>query len=104
MKRLQSGRWETDNDFEHGIHSGYFVADIVYTFWAVKTSLIGKPYYVMPEDLTLVSVDEKVRLPYCHYDRESKYYKEYITYLKKETKDWPRDEKGRWKKEELSDV
>ena len=72
----------------------YFAPEKAHQFWLVRFGLTNKPVCVRAEDMRLAAVDEIADLPYSYppssmseRDKEN---------LRVDSRNWPRDEKGRW--------
>ena len=77
-----------------GYDPPYFVPSKAHHFWLVRFGLTNKPIEVSEGDMRLAGVDEVIDLPYSYpppsvSERDKKN-------LSVDSKNWPRDEKGRW--------
>lgn len=80
-------------DFE--FDPSYFVPTKTHVFWEVKFGFLNKPIYVRDEDIQFASIDEVEELPKL-YTRQCSYSEKDKKLLSEDSKDWPRDSKGRW--------
>jgi len=75
----------------------YFIPTQTHLFWQVKFGLLNKPIYVREEDIRLATIDEVEELPKLYMSR-CPYSDKDRKYLSEDSKNWPRDSKGKWTK------
>ena len=73
----------------------YFVPNKTHLFWQVKFGLLNKPIYVREEGMRLATIDEIEELPKLHINQRP-YSEKDRKFLAEDSKNWPRDSKGRW--------
>jgi hypothetical protein len=109
VKLFQEGKYQAGSTIFRGYGSSYEDYDPAYlessntvTVWAVRLGYRNKEIYffeedIIPIDIFIPSVPGEIKedIPYFWAGGYSKAYREKLS---RESKEWPRDEKGRWSK------
>ena len=81
------------NYWEENVDPSYLAITDTIVCWAIKTGKFNKPVYALDEDVE--DVVGPMHLPVL-YSRKCKWSEKDKLELSKESKNWPRDSKGRW--------
>lgn len=102
VKYLREGKIELPFDAD-----AYFIHKNTIICWEIRTGLTNKPFYALPEDIELCALSdiENLEFPILkgEFDQWKGHQAEQLKRdLSEDSKLWPRDEKGRWIKQNLS--
>ena len=111
VKEFREGKYHAGSTSGHGFlqnyddyEPAYTTTDNVVFAWAVRLGYKNKEIYFFEEDLKPYGNTHKIFDQYICFDLDnipflytgwSDYYRKQMS---RESKDWPRDEKGRWSK------
>lgn len=97
LGKITGATWKSEGEIKSGYdyEPAYLIVDKKVFVWTYRIGLLNKERYALEKDIELVE-DHPEKLPrlYCGYSDE------YKKNLSKESKKWPRDEKGRFIKEQ----